>query len=107
MRKIGALYLAALIVVSSTACDKMNPFKPSKNQGCTDNAALNFDVNADVDGGTCRYSRVLFYIAAPFPLTALPINISVDGVPIGSANTFYVNGAPGNCIADGAVQFTL
>jgi hypothetical protein len=79
-----------------------------KKRGCTDSKSLNFDVDADKNDGSCRYSKVTFYAkyGAYSGIPIMSIDVTVDGNMIGSINAVYPNG-PGNCAAQGTVPFTF
>jgi hypothetical protein len=99
MKKSRVIYFLFVAIISSSLFS-------SCKRGCTDTKALNVDVLAVVDDGTCTYSRVAFYASAGFfngiPVTKIDVN--VNGNFIGAINTVYPNG-PGNCSASGTVQY--
>jgi hypothetical protein len=78
----------------------------SCKRGCTDVNALNNDVLAVVNDGTCEYSKALFYANAGFfnGIPILKIDVSINGSFVGTISNVYPNG-PGNCSAPGAVQY--
>jgi len=61
-------------------------FSCSKNEGCNDISAINYDQEADFDDDSCVYSKVTFY-ADSSRFAGTPINlieIEIDNVVIGS-----------------------
>jgi hypothetical protein len=90
-------------VLSLSGCDPFGIFGGGdKPRGCTDSRALNYSTTAAVDDGSCEYSRVIFYKAVDGP----PVQVSVDGQPIGVIEAFYPAG-PGNCSAPGNATYQL
>lgn len=79
---------------ANTACEK--------KKGCTDPKALNRDIDAEVDNGTCEYSTVIFYMSVINP--SRPVTVAVNGSAIGTITAQYPGG-PGNCIAPGCVSY--
>lgn len=98
---IKLLLFSITIILYSCECEE-EPIK-----GCTNSKAINKDINAEVDDGSCVYSSVAFYSSASF-FNGIPISkvdLNINGNHIGSTNgTFYPNG-PGNCSAPGTVPF--
>lgn len=91
--------LLFLLGIALASCDTLIP---APSRGCTDSAALNRDFGAEEDDGSCQYSSVIFYKAVPGP----PVQVSVDGQPVGSIAAFYPSG-PGNCSAPGSATYQL
>jgi hypothetical protein len=94
------LYLSVgMDLILSTSCCK---------KGCKDIAALNYDVSADKDDHSCRYTTVTFYAAYGYysgiPITQ--ISLKIDGETRGNITSIFPNG-PGNCSATGTVAFEL
>ncbi len=61
-------------------------FSCSKNEGCNDNSAFNFSVDADFDDGSCVYTRLTFYAdSSNYPATPIErIEILINESGIGS-----------------------
>lgn len=70
--------------------------------GCTDVVALNYEVGADNNDGSCEYSRVIFYKAQDGP----SVTVSVDGAVIGTVTGFHASG-PENCATPGNAHLQL
>ncbi len=87
------LFLIALVALCS-ACSKQN--------GCTNENAINYDPSAEVDDGTCQYNgSIVFWNHVDDGLCE--VAISVDGVAVGVITQDYP-GAP-NCGQNGCVTF--
>ena len=85
--------------------------------GCTDADALNYDSSADVDDGSCRYSRVVFYASANqyeyvpdvnvnqlFNIPIESIVVHVDGSTRGKLRVYFPSG-PLSCSAPGTLSY--
>ena len=70
--------------------------------GCTDTNALNYDVPADNNDGSCEFSRVVFYQLEDGP----PATVTVDGTEIGTVTAFHPTG-PNNCATPGTAQYQI
>ena len=101
------LFLLAALVVAFA-------FTGCKREGCTESNALNYDSEAKKNDGTCSFSNVTFYTwtetyfetAGPFDV--VKIDVSVDGVPIGTIDPVVVYFfGPGNCNSSGTVSYQL
>ena len=72
--------------------------------GCTDVGALNYDAQADVDDGACRFSTVAFYASANaynlIPIRS--IRVWVDGIALGRLEGVYPSGLR-RCAAPGTI----
>ncbi len=77
-----------------------------KKKGCTDPNALNRDLVAEVNDGSCKYSNATFYASAVFfnGIPIVKIDVIVNGQNIGSIAGAY-SSAPGNCSAQGTVAY--
>ena len=73
-----------------------------KTKGCTDSKALNMDVDAKTDNGTCTYSNVIFYMSVINP--SRPVTVTVDGSAVGTITSQFPGG-PGNCSAPGCAFY--
>ena len=73
MKNTLKLSLALATCIPLIGCDILSPEK-----GCTDRNALNFDVGADEDDGSCQFSRVIFYKAVDGP----PASVTLDGAAV-------------------------
>ena len=58
----------------------------SKQEGCTDPAATNFDVEAEKDDGSCKYEEVKEEETAMTSTITFNFSHHFDGVPITAAN---------------------
>jgi hypothetical protein len=96
------LLMIALIIPFLFSCKD----KDKEKEGCTDIFALNYDADAEKDDGSCEYCKITFYCKSDsyFGLTITSVDISVNGIIIGSATTAYPDG-PGNCNAEGTVIY--
>ena len=110
---VGLLLCAILL---SAGCILVAPNRP----GCTDRDALNYDSLADVDNGSCRFSRIGFYASAnqyeyvPNPeanqLFIIPIDsivVAVDGSRLGTLRKHHPYGPPGSCNAPGVLIYVF
>lgn len=77
-------------------------FSCKKTKGCTDPNALNHNLEADKNDGSCSYSTAVFYMTVINP--SRPVTVSVNGISIGTMTAQYPGG-PGNCIAPGCVSY--
>lgn len=77
-----------------------------KKKGCTDPNALNQDIVAEVNDGSCKYSNATFYASAGFfnGIPIVKIDVTVNGRDIGTISAIY-SSAPGNCSAQGTVAY--
>ena len=101
-------FFSTLLVIGLifTSCEK----EEAKIQGCTDPLALNFNVNADEDNGSCNYlwtCDVVYYLDYSASLYMIANNIPYysfydgSGNLLGSiSNQYYWNIAP-SCIFQG------
>jgi hypothetical protein len=98
--------LALLLSLSCAAFGCCGLFQKNCPEGCTDSRALNHDVDAEEDDGSCVYSEAVFYAQFGFfngiPITQ--IDVSVEGSNIGVINAVY-SGGPGNCFATGTAHY--
>ena len=78
-----------------------------KKKGCTDSYALNRNYEALVNDGSCRYSNVTFYASTGFSngIPVTKINITVNGIGIGTISGTYYPAEPGDCAALGTVPY--
>lgn len=95
MKKILIFSSITVMVFCSVGCKK-------EKKGCIDPKALNRNIEAEVDNGTCDYSTVIFYMSVINP--SRPVNVAVNGNNIGTITAQYPGG-PGNCIAPGCAIF--
>ena len=93
-----ALFLLLALSVAFTSCDLFS----GTPAGCTDPFALNHDASAEEDDGSCRFSEVIFYKVPDGP----PVEVSVDGQPVGTITAFYPDG-PEACSAPGTPSYQL
>jgi hypothetical protein len=91
-----------LLLIASFFIFSIVSMSCKKTKGCTDPKALNRDINADKENGTCRYSSVVFYMSVIVP--SRPVSVSVNGTNIGTITAQYPLG-PGNCIAPGCATY--
>lgn len=94
MSKINILGALLFTTISMSGCFEV--------EGCIDNNALNYEAGADIDDGSCQYSRVIFYKALDGP----EVTVTVDGNTVGTVTAFYPRG-PGNCSAAGNAYHQL
>jgi len=91
---LSRFLLAALVLMLINSCER--------HPGCTDPNATNYNVNAQVDNGTCQYA-VTFYFDENGPNAVVNINNQSANI---TAN--YQNGSPACGInATGCANFTL
>lgn len=99
--------IIGLLLLPLYGCDWFNPPEPMV-MGCTESSAINFDVSANTDDGSCFYSTASFYAKfrafAGIPITS--IDVTINGSHEGTITSFYPNG-PGNCSAPGTVQYVF
>lgn len=91
-------FIPAILLTLFTSCEK---------EGCTDSSALNYDVDAEENDGSCNFSRVGFYSSIGFVngITISRVDVSVNGNSIGSTDGVYYPTGPGNCSATGTIPF--
>jgi len=80
------IVLIAILLPLLFSCSK-------KWNGCTDYVALNFKEKAEKDDGSCIYTSITFYAdSANYPGTTINrIDITIDGINIGTFNGAYMN----------------
>lgn len=97
MKKIVQQFsLLFIVLVISTSCKKTH------EGGCTDGKALNKKSSAEVDDGSCNYSKIIFYMSVINP--ARPVTVTVGGNNIGTITSQFPGG-PGNCSAPGCAVY--
>jgi hypothetical protein len=95
MKRIVILVICSLtIAITGNSC--------KKTKGCMDPKALNKNVEAKLDNGSCTYSKVIFYMSVINP--SRPVTVSVGGNNIGMITSQFPSG-PGNCSAPGCAVF--
>jgi hypothetical protein len=107
LRKIKLLMLSLFLM--SASCRK----EEAKINGCTDYNALNYDYSANVDNGSCEYSKFVFYAkyssflynGFSYPITN--VEISINGNYIGSTEGTYYPTQPNNCYANGTATYEV
>ncbi|HMG14647.1 MAG TPA: hypothetical protein VK590_04320 [Saprospiraceae bacterium] len=84
-----------------------------KTRGCTDDRALNYNVNATENDGNCNFSNLIFYqkntsyLLDGFTKKVKYVEITVQGVYTGFCNYAYGNYPPTECKGFGTVQYQI
>lgn len=105
---IRMLFIGVLLFISCGDDDDNNVMEEAAIRGCTDEASLNYDFEAEEEDGSCAYSKATFY--ARFNLfqniPIVKIDIFIDGDLAGTIPDGFIwpNG-PGNCSAAGTVSY--
>ncbi|MCF8365018.1 MAG: hypothetical protein K9H16_04510 [Bacteroidales bacterium] len=110
------LFFFSLIILQSSSCDDDTP-----PRGCTCDNALNYDILAEENDGTCIFSNVCFYakydsysyynsnwgiwVSSAVSRVDVEVFNAAVGI-IGSVSQAYPNG-PGNCDAPGTITYRI
>lgn len=83
-------------------------FSSCNQRGCTDSSALNLDVLATVNDGSCYYSNVIFYTSL-LGINGVPIariDVAINGESIGFIpGGFFYPAGPTNCSGPATLSY--